>query len=442
MKTLVTQTLQSQRDKTIFYGAMFASLIIIAVRMFVADYQIDWDEELYYQIARGWSDGLVPYRDIFDHKPPFLYVYYWLFTGFGSSLALLRILQSLLLFYAILMTWRYFSNRINILFVPVMLALFSAKGMMGTNTELIYSPFLLFTLVLTLRGKLLAAALSAALVVSIKYTAALDILGVVLAVWIIQQRVRPVLWVSLASASVFITAHGLLILYFYSQGVDLIYETILRNIQHSSGEREFLQIHPRFWKPVIVLFLIGIISLTERKPEADRRFVIAMLIWTGLSFLQSQITGRGYFHYFVPVFIPLCLLVFHLAYNLTKARLRITGYGLTVGVAWYALSLGNYYYQKNRIDTARLSAVCSLKSFHYDGNKLFVYRLCGVQPLKYMFPQFYKSEHFQQVSGSGGMQWMRAVNRPVVADDGNEVRIFDSGQSFADYYEKSQKEEQ
>lgn len=435
MKALA-KLLPHQHDKTLFYWAMLASFIIVALRVFVADYQIDWDEELYFQIAKGWSDGLVPYRDIFDHKPPLLYVYYSLFSGFGSSFALLRILQALLLLYALMYTWNHFRERLSILFVPAMLALFSAKGLTGTNSELIYIPFILFTFVFLLRGQWLAASLAAALVVGVKYTAALDILGVAVTVWLMQKRWQPVLLFAVVSASVFLLVHALLYMYFNGYGVDVLYETILRNLQHSGGERNLLKVPSKFWTLLVVLTLLCGVRIKEGRPDIDVRFTAGLLIWAVLSFVQSQITGRGYYHYFIPIFIPLCLLTFSFIHDLSVTKTRVIGYSVCIGVMLYALSLGNMYYQKHKSDSSRLSAACELDTFHYDGKSLFIYRLCDVQPLKYMFPQFYKSEHFEKVSGSGGLQWLNTVERPVVSDDGKTVQIFPDGLRFAEHYKE------
>lgn len=46
------------------------------------------DQGLYYYVAREWRHGTIPYRDVFDHKPPGIYVVYRVALSlFGESLA-------------------------------------------------------------------------------------------------------------------------------------------------------------------------------------------------------------------------------------------------------------------------------------------------------------------------------------------------------------------
>ncbi len=56
------------------------------------------DEGVYATIARGLLDGKVPYRDLFDNKPPLIYGWYaFSFLLFGESVAAPRIVAALLL---------------------------------------------------------------------------------------------------------------------------------------------------------------------------------------------------------------------------------------------------------------------------------------------------------------------------------------------------------
>jgi len=54
------------------------------------------DEAVYATVARGLLDGAVPYRDLFDHKPPFVHLWYALsFVAFGESVVAPRIMAAL-----------------------------------------------------------------------------------------------------------------------------------------------------------------------------------------------------------------------------------------------------------------------------------------------------------------------------------------------------------
>lgn len=58
---------------------------------------LDRDEAAYAVVARGMGDGLVPYRDLFDHKPPLVYGLYWSASLFGDGAWQPRVLAALLL---------------------------------------------------------------------------------------------------------------------------------------------------------------------------------------------------------------------------------------------------------------------------------------------------------------------------------------------------------
>ena len=59
---------------------------------------LDRDEGVYATVALGWLDGHVPYRDLFDNKPPLHYAWYVLsFVTFGENLVAPRLLASIAL---------------------------------------------------------------------------------------------------------------------------------------------------------------------------------------------------------------------------------------------------------------------------------------------------------------------------------------------------------
>src|SRR5438874_1887480 len=69
---------------------LFAWLSFLA---FVIPY--DYDEAVYTVVARGIAGGHWPYRDLFDHKPPLIYIWY-LPGGFTHSVRVQRVFGSLL----------------------------------------------------------------------------------------------------------------------------------------------------------------------------------------------------------------------------------------------------------------------------------------------------------------------------------------------------------
>jgi 4-amino-4-deoxy-L-arabinose transferase-like glycosyltransferase len=72
----------------------------LAFRLGALRLPLDRDEGAYGTLARGWLDGLVPYRDLFDHKPPVIYGFYALATSLHVDEVLAVRALSALLFAA------------------------------------------------------------------------------------------------------------------------------------------------------------------------------------------------------------------------------------------------------------------------------------------------------------------------------------------------------
>lgn len=100
---------------TIKQGAVSAGILfllacfIFVTRAHFIALPLDRDEGAYAYVAAGANEGLMPYRDIFDHKPPFVYLVYQ--AGFGifgvnytavRGIAVLWVILSMLAIYAAL----------------------------------------------------------------------------------------------------------------------------------------------------------------------------------------------------------------------------------------------------------------------------------------------------------------------------------------------------
>ncbi len=77
------------------YLAGVACLVILAVALLLPTFSFGRDQSLYAVVGRGLLHGLVPYRDLWDFKPPGIYAVYALAQGlFGSTMMAPRLLES------------------------------------------------------------------------------------------------------------------------------------------------------------------------------------------------------------------------------------------------------------------------------------------------------------------------------------------------------------
>ena len=154
---------------------------MIAARLLLADAQLNWEEELYWQVAQAWNEGGLPYVDVFDHKAPLIYVVQLVCSDFSGSIWLLRASATLALPLSAacfgLAMWPERKDLAAAFTFLVLLAL-SAFGCLGANSEVLYAPYVLLTGAFLLRGSVLSAALAAAVAVNIKYPVGLDVIGV------------------------------------------------------------------------------------------------------------------------------------------------------------------------------------------------------------------------------------------------------------------------
>ncbi|HVL00003.1 MAG TPA: hypothetical protein VM553_09325, partial [Dongiaceae bacterium] len=161
-------------------------------------------------------------------------------------------------------------------------------------------------------------------------------------------------------------------------------------------------------------------------------FLVAMIIWSAFSFGQALTTGKDYYHYFVPCYIPLSFLIAR-AVHISSIKFVTPFYLLgCVGACLITLhSSADYVYEIAKSKN-RFNEICKLGDFHYDGDLLSIYRICNVTTMKYMFPPFYQDKHFAELSNSGGMEWLKQIDKKIVVDRNEELIIYSSGREYYD----------
>jgi len=397
-------------------GALLLALGFLAIalsRVLLGNIKVDWDEELYFLIARGWSHGQLPYRDIFDHKPPAVYLIYLLGTGFGKSFPLLRAIIDV----ALLLGAYFFVKALQPQGTPLwratltigLFALFSYREGGGTNTELLYVPALLLATAMLVSEKPIAAGVFAASALAIKYTCALDLLGIFIfycSAYSKTPKFKSTLakWV-IASTIATLFVYGSFYLYFQQQGIDLFNEIITRNLQHGSGERATLVTkNGLFYFLQIIVPLIAVTAAFSSKAALTNFKVLgALLIWLALSIMQGLLTGKYYYHYFIPAFIPAIAIVLSLR---PKVQFNALAIALILGGSFliYTDTVKTRHAHQRQASMIQPYCAAINNGAYIMDTFLAGYRICGAQKFdKYAFPAFYLSPHFARISESGGM---------------------------------------
>ena len=411
--------LLSRMEGAAIYISFAAVLLVVLRRLIAADAQVDWDEEAYYQMAHFWRGGLIPYRDIFDIKPPMIFVFYML-TSFGDGMFWTRMIVTLLLVGSTLYMFRALQRRdwittqqIPFLVAALCGAISIGKGV-GTNLEQIYIPFEILAFGFLLDRRPWVAGICAGMVVAVKYTAAADVLGMALTYRFLsearEERLRCLQVCTCAALSFVLVTYGAFYVYFSMHGVDLLEAIVFRNLVHAGSTSVGIFAPESYFIPVSMLIarMTAPIALLSGFRVRRIRLLCAALPWLVLSLAQALITRQYYYHYFLPVFVPISLLWASLRLEgLLLAILASCLLGFAASQTLASLRLNEAY----RSTAAQYRTVCDAINDRGYIMSMFLaaYRVCKSPHVdKFLFPAFYLDEHFVQVSQSGGMSALRA----------------------------------
>ena len=331
-------------------AALLAAIGVLPVLLYLPflNEPFERDEGVYATIARGLLEGQVPYRDLFDHKPPLIYGWYALsFLLFGEGVVAPRLTASLVLSATALLLFLQarlvLSRRAGYLAAGIFAASAGIALLQpNANTEVfmllpLTASLLCFTVGVRsagLRWFLMAGALGG-LAVMTKPVAAWNLaaLAVVAAVWgwragvPDRRRLEPALWLVAGG----LAAIALVMAPFVATGAmdDFFYANVRFNLlyaeQLSPGERlsRLVRGLPLFVLaagPLVATAALGIGAVLRRRWWPHDQL---LLLWAAASALGVASPGRFYPHYFVHL-LPAMALLSAAMFDRARFRLRPT----------------------------------------------------------------------------------------------------------------------
>ena len=274
------------------------------------------DYNVFVVMAQGWMEGLIPYRDLFDHKGPLLYLLQIAGLIIAPGKLGIWILETLfaVIFLELLYQCRALvltstSTNYTAVAVALLILLFTMQG--GNNNEEWCLPFQALPLLLTLKFlkgghpgiKTVATVCGACfgLVAMIRLNNNVIIAGICLGQMIIFLHERQY-GELLKSALFFILGTAIAILpffiYFYSVDAldDMLYANFLFNVKYKmTWVAEYSsKTGIRYLWPCIVLPLMVLIFRKEKKWQ----FCVIMIA-VGIVTFATFITGTAYLHYYI-----------------------------------------------------------------------------------------------------------------------------------------------
>lgn len=327
------------------------------------------DEQIYLALAQAMNHGAVLYRDIWDNKPPLLYVLYAIHPTllWAKAAAIVFVLSSCGAVYVMTRRLTEKSSDLYGLVAATLTGIFlSIPFFEGTiaNAELFFTLPILAGAILAInyipdkivhwKMHLLGLLLFVAFL--FKVPAAFDFGGffafmfVLLMENYVQKRDlatvgKNTLMTYLPIIASFVILLGMVIAYFYLNHAlsDFIIASFSQNASYvavDSGPLSKLS-NPLFIKAFILLASCLLLVAGYFKKLISKELLF-LTLWFGFSLYGALLSGRPYLHYLLQVVPPAVILVLYLVYKLmtgdNRSRIVSFGIGSIVAVVFFWLS--------------------------------------------------------------------------------------------------------
>ncbi len=348
------ETLSTSKQLQYSTLALLMAIMVLTwlLRMNFWNQPLQLDEGVYSYIGWGMLEGSVPYRDVYDHKPPGIYVLYSIaFLLFGTSALSVKIFASIYTLgtvLAVFLVGRKMAGAKAGWVAALLFGIFSSGPRIeggGVNTEIfMVLPYTLaaHSLIKAVetgeRKHYLLFGLWTGLASTIKQVAAVNIFWVavylLVSMWRAKDRdyafraLANVLWVAVGSVLpwlpflVYFGLHGALNKFYF-----WMVSANFRYINESYQKFPNLAIFLHEIKNVLsengllwLLALAGIVYLRQelrnsqidspgvKPPHWERSVWFLMTTWPLFSFLGVSLGGRFYGHYFIQTIPSLAIL--------------------------------------------------------------------------------------------------------------------------------------
>jgi hypothetical protein len=420
---------------------------------------VEYDESVYFLMAKSMVQQHAPYTVIWDHKPPGIYaIYYVALSLLGVSTVSVRLFAclatALSAFAALDIYQRLRPGGGWQRFLPALLVLLSFRknGGEGANTEVFFVPAASWALLLLLsaseplnvgarrRWRLFFAGCAAGVAFWIKFNTLLEIqlAGACAVLWLDDVKegrlARVVEATSLAAIGFVAVALVAVVPFVLTDNLEVLTSSVIdanvRHVGRRMGALAMFTFVVQVVESSLVLWtlcLAGVLARVGKSTDqrSERSFWF-LLVWLLAASASALAPGQPYSHYALETVVPLCVLssvVFtdlFLAY-LPEGRIALSAAaflllaGAGTNMLQVGLNLGREIATvvKQRsfqaIDTSRAVAAHIRAStrgggppsvYVVDAQPILYHLLDVVPPTKYAFPPFLIDPHFERVTGS------------------------------------------
>lgn len=337
------------------------------------------DEGIYLVLGQSMQRGALLYRDIWDNKPPLLYVLYAISPTllWAKALAIVFVLGTCVGVYALAKSLLK-NTSVALLATLVTGILLSIPKFEGTiaNAELFFTlPIVWGAYLLLINEKvknsvkaLFSVGILASLAFLFKVPALFDFLAMFTAVFFIyfwpthfnRRIIKKDLFGAIKFYGLitlgFLLPFAITCLYFISQNglMDFLTGSFVQNASYVSVDSgPFSSLNNPLFIKGIVLLVITLVLIVGYLKRLITKELLFLSLWFGFSLYGALLSNRPYMHYLLQVLPPLVLLVFYLLTNLLHFfKERKTVLQIIPGIVVIALVGGTLLYLNNMFKSA------------------------------------------------------------------------------------------
>lgn len=368
--SIIARIKSSIRKSPTLFFLISISFLFILLR-FPSLHEPYWygDEGIYQVIGREMHNGALVYKDIWDNKPPLLYVIYAAFNGELFPVKLLSLIVGLASVITFFLISKQFLKKSSLyVAVSIFAVLFATpviEGNIANAENFMMFPTLLslyFMLVYIKKKQIIPLVLSGLLVsisFLIKIVGLFDFLTFFVILFFISfdninfsppkivKNLRPFILYGLS----FLTLPFLVMSYFIARDAFVpFYNAVLGdNIGYVEYENTFL--FPMGILIIKTVLLLGILLYFFVKRNKYTLFTLLIYIWLGFSLYNAFFSHRAYIHYALVLLPAFCLLVGHMMeYPKSRFQDAVIFIGIIAAVTMhFTIYKYTYPYYKNYI---------------------------------------------------------------------------------------------
>lgn len=307
------------------------------------------DEGIYLALGQAMQRGAVLYRDIWDNKPPLLYLLY----AIHPTLLFAKITATLFVLGTVFICYKLSKSHLAALLIGILLSIPLLEGTIA-NAELYFTlPIALGAYLIMKQKSPILIGLLASAAFLFKVPAVFDFAGLFLALLFFQKDLKKSIWFFIPIIVITFITFVIVTSYFYLNHAlsDFLIASFAQNASYvavDTGPLSKLS-NPLFTKGLLLLFSSLILIILFLKKRLSKELLFFSL-WFSFSLYGALLSGRPYMHYLLQIVPPAILLFFLLLKNLRRYWYILITFFLTIFVlirlftGAFALDT-RYYYQ-------------------------------------------------------------------------------------------------